>query len=509
MSRVGNTTTQFQRPRVFLWSADAPGTRVDLSEDVISFSYNKALTDASGFYAASGGFTLTVMPRTLPDTGAASTFDRCALAYGAAHPQTVISIGYDEPGGIMLGLVDSVTESWQLAGAAVQRSVTITGRDLGKVLEIDHIVRAPITTASEPQFVDDIKQEFGERFPIINDSLKLYQSENSGVVTFLLESIPTLLDWILDRLPGMRIPVLRDAFGGGVEGFDQVRTWLDTSRSVTTWDDERVYREAREVPEGSIMSFIQSILDPDFYELWVDFQTLEGSPIPQPMLVLRPRPFDEEPYIIPLAEQTGIGWTDLDLFVVDQSEVMAARFSRSDAQAQTFYQVQNANELGAGDSAIEQGLIFPLADTWAMKRHGLRCYSPRLALVNGDPTFAEKRRNGKFEQALVPTLIEKRNRLFNWYRWNPWYESAQVTVYGRDAFRIGQRVSLPWRADYLTGTPGMEYYVSGVTYRWTDAGGYFCDLQLTRGHNGAMLTALLDRVARESGLPGGFTKVDA
>ena len=56
----------------------------------------------------------------------------------------------------------------------------------------------------------------------------------------------------------------------------------------------------------------------------------------------------------------------------------------------------------------------------------------------------------------------------------------------------------------------MEYYCTGVTHSWTDGQGYFCDLTLTRGHNGEMLNALMERVERESStLPLGFTKVNA
>lgn len=510
--------TQYLHPKVYAWSKDSSESKIDLSADVIGMTFSKSITDGNGFYAPSGNFSITLLPRTSTDGAASAHFLAPAHAYQVIHPQTLVTMGVDVPGGIMMGLVDAVTERFELIDSQVVRTLTLTGRDLGKVLEQDHITRAPISAQTEPQFRDDLKAELGEDFPIIDDTLELYSTEGGKVVTFVGESVTTLLQWILDRFPGMRIPALRDAFGhGGLEGDAEVRTWLDTSRCVTTWDDERVYKEARQVPEGSIIAFIQSLLDPDFYELRMDFVPVQGSPIPQPYLILRPRPFDEPPYMAAVVERPGITWADVDTLVegldnhrVEFGEVASASFSRSDAQAITFVQVQNANELGAGDEAVKQGLIYPIADTWGIKRHGLRAYSPRLSLVSGEPTLQQLREQGAFEKAIVPTLIEKRNRLFNWYRWNPWHESCNLTVFGKDSYRVGERVYLPWRRDYLTDTEGMEYYCTSVTHRWTYGRGYFCDLGLTRGHNGAMLSALLDRVRDESAtLPTGFTKVDA
>lgn len=510
--------TQWRHPRVYLWAKESIALKMDVSEDVIAFQCSKGLTDSRGFYGPAGTFSVTLMPRTSVATRGSSGMLEPTHAYKLAQPQSVISIGYDQDGGVMLGLVDAVEESFLFEGPQVGRTVTIRGRDMGKSLEMDNIFRAPVNEGDVPQFVADLKAELGEDFPFINDGLELYETDDDKHISFMLQSLQDIVDWILDRMPGMQIPILAQAFGRDQDGdTDRIRTWLDTSRCILSWDDERVYSDMAVTPQGSIINFIQSFLDPDFYELWVDSKPIEGSPIPQPFLMLRPRPFDDEPYIVSVGEYPGIGWANItnlvdgaDRHEIGIGECKSANFSRSDAEVISVYQVTSANELGSGDDSLKQGLAFPLVDTWALNRFGCRAYTPSISLVSGDPTFTAMRGRGDFLNATIPRLIEKRNRLFNWYRLNPFYERAQITVHGKDSYRIGEKVFLPWRQDVYTGTAGMEYYCTGVQHQFQTGVGYSCSLTLERGHNSAMVVDRMQYIRQQSRpyVPNGYTKVD-
>lgn len=509
-------TTQHKRPLVYIWADGSIDNKTDVGADVVAFSYEKSLTDQRGFYAPSGRFSATLMPREVATQEAAARLTASARGYKGIHPQSIVSLGYDQPGGIMIGLVDSVTESMTFEGD-IQKTLTITGRDLGKVLELDHIVRAPIVIGDFGTFYNDLRSELGDDFPLINDGFDLYTDADGNVITFKLDSLERLVTWILDRLPGMRIPVLAQAFGRdkGANG-DQLRTWLSTDKSFLTWDDERLFSDMNVTPQGSVIEFIRSLLDPDFYELWVDSIPIVGSPIPQPHLILRPRPYDDVE-IAPVVENPGITWTDARTLVkgrayhdINLEDCADVTFTRSDADALSFYQVTNNWELAASDEAVVQGTAFPLVDTWSLNRYGCRAYTPQLTLVSGDPDFTKLKESGKFAEATVPVLIEKRNRLFNWYRFNPFFETGSVRVHGRDEFRIGDKVRIPWRSDPFTGTLGMEYYTTGVSQSWQSGVGFFTTLTLSRGHNSQMLRFLLQKITTESSatVPLGYTSAD-
>jgi len=486
---------------------------------VVAFEATKTLSKG-GAPSPAGTFSITLRPVTDLNTVDSRPFTLAQL-YRALPPQTVISIGFDQDGGIMSGLIDAVSESETAYGPTRGRALTITGRDFGKVLETDNIVKASVAVPDFERWDADIEAELGEKTPFVSETVDLLPAnrEHDASFTFLDMSITDVIRYVVDAVPGMRIPILGTVFGRdplNVEG--TIGKVLDTSRSVTSWDDERVFQQGPWSYQGNVFNYIAGLLDADFYEIWVDSLPVVG-PLSRPQLVVRPKPFDEEPYFIPVTEDPGIGWERMQNLAevggaheVTRQAFRSGRFERSDAEAIAFYLCLSRHQLASDELAMKDGLFYPLVDTWTLRRYGLRLMQSNLTLIQGDRKFQTVREDPEYSNKVAAVLLEKRNRLFNWNRLNPFYEQATITVDGKDLYRIGDKVRLPWRADPTSGVLGMEYYCKAVSWSWQYGAptGYMTRLGLTRGHNSGTIAAVRALVAAESStrVPEGFTKID-
>ena len=124
-------------------------------------------------------------------------------------------------------------------------------------------------------------------------------------------------------------------------------------------------------------------------------------------------------------------------------------------------------------------------------------YDARMTLVGGDVV---KRAEGQddYLNEVSSEVFEARNRLFNWYRFNAFYESGSITVVGRDSYRPGDPVRLDW-VELQYGTErGATYYCPSVRWTWQHGGHYLCTLTLTRGHNASMMEALKAEVLADA-----------
>jgi hypothetical protein len=106
-------------------------------------------------------------------------------------------------------------------------------------------------------------------------------------------------------------------------------------------------------------------------------------------------------------------------------------------------------------------------------------------------------------------VLEFRNRLFNWYRLNDYFESGSLTVVGHDDYKVGDPVFLPWREAFrgelwkqsrittdLFGE-GMRYYCVSVSHRWSYGSAFTTTMNLTRGHNEALIDYAKKHIAKE------------
>ncbi|MFA5801224.1 MAG: hypothetical protein WC911_01975 [Thermoleophilia bacterium] len=496
------------QPRVYIWAGDTEADKVDVSADVIGFETSKKLGSPTG------SFTLTLMP----SVGSAQTpadMRRITKLYRANLTNRVVSIGWKYDGGIMLGLVSNVAESHNFGGSYT-RTLTITGQDFGKVLVNDNVVSALMNQhdAGSIKFLDNVKAALGPSTYVgemyLNDPL------SNELIPTLAYGLSEVIDWILAISPSMTIPIMGKVFGGSGKVSEYINT---ASYSSLAWNDGKIWSTDAATYSGNIWGYIQSMIDPDFYEVVIDSYPLATNHtalngLAQVYLMVRPKPFDEK--ILEWAsvdEQTGMTWEDLKTKTnesnhdIDLSEMISAQFSYGDSGAISSYVVTSPYTVfGASDGSL-LGMQFPLLDTYIAKRYGIKSMKSRLTMLGLDP-------NVKSDPAAITDFI---HRLFNWYRYAPFFENATITIAGgtplegatptsRELIRVGDPVRLPWRkAPYSVpymSEDGMRYYCTGVSQSWRSSPGrtgiLTTRLDLTRGHNASMIAALDEMVRKDA-----------
>lgn len=486
------TIVQRARARVSIWTGDRD-SRIDVDEDVIAFNYSKTID------APSGQFSVTLLPRTGDALDSAVNLRQVAHYYRTVRPNHMVSLGVDEDGGIMLGLVDRVARTHNHAGPSVSMAVTISGRCCGKVLEVDHVIRASLAVGEYPKFRRDIEAAIGDDTPLLDVLLGLWapvDGSDDGVPTFIGKSLDEVIEFILSQSTSMRLPLMADATGGTGKASD----YISVARSVTTWNADRIYSDSPSEYEGTVWSFVWGVIDPDFYELRLDYQPNE-SRLPELELIVRPKPFDEQALQwAPTYEETGLTWEKLTTQVhgrenheIPFTDLVSANLGFGDGDALSYYLVTSQHDLIGNANAQAEGLYYPLVDLYVARRFGLKAYQAQLSLVSADLQL-KINQDDNYVSAVSTEVHEFRNRLFNWYRMNPWFESGSITVPGRDEYRCGDPVFLPWAIPAIGDEPGLRYYCIGVSQSWQlgpagRVGQYLSTLSLTRGHNAGMIKA--------------------
>lgn len=509
------TTTQLGRPRIFLWPDGNKAHAVDLGSQCVGFDYTKSLAEPAGRWSVElapwRGSYRPGHPLHLPTVAK------------SVRPNAVISIGFEEPGGICMGLVDNVSPPRGFGGATVSSSITLSGTDMAKVLTQDHIVHASLTVAETPEFIAAVAKVAGSESALLAALPGVWgpESETTKAPVFIGASVEDVVKWILRAGPSMRIPIL-----AGMGGTGAVAEFIKTDGSVTTWNDARLFSEAPHTYNGNTWGFITSILDTDFYELFVD--TLPrtdliskiggGDRLPACYLTIRPKPFDSKlidgsPLSVGLKtrESTGITWDTLRTRVdglqhhdIPIHEVIGTQLGISDADVFSYYLITSDNELIGNPDGLKEGLFYPTVDLFTLQRAGLRSYEGRLSLAAGD-LVAKQLAEIDYDSEVADEVIGFRNRVANWYRLAEYFEAGSIQVAGRDRYRIGDPVNLGWHWPMRGTARGVRFYCVSTSHKWTLGGNYTTTLRLTRGHNKSVVDqARLDisRASVAAGLPG-------
>jgi hypothetical protein len=481
---------QHGTPHFWVW-ADGY-SKLNLSGQVVSFSYSKRLEQVAGHWS------VTLMP-TVADQGQpiGSAVDSAALMK-LLRPNTVVSLGYDRPGGIMVGLVDEVREGFRGRGAQVGHTLEVRGRDMGKALENDSLVFASVLTPEFPEFSMQVRANLGDNAPILRSVLGITAPEVGGAPTFLNVGVAEVVKWVLENTPTMQIPAMSQT---GALATGRIGEWLDVG-DITTWHDAKVWSDNLDRREGSIISIIKAALDEDFYEVIVG-STPTAKELPRATLTIRPKPYDEAGFRwAPTSTQPGSDWPGLrpavlagyDHHVVKWDRVFEASLGFSDSDVFSHYMVTADHELIGNPGAEAEGLKYPLIDLYAAQKYGIRPYNSRMALVAAD--MAAKVEGNPSQ--LVTEVADARNRLFNWYRPNPWMETGSIVMLGDDNLRVGDPLLLADRVSPMTGEKGVRYYVVGVDLSWSRGQHYVATVQVTRGHTPGLGKVISKEVAAKA-----------
>lgn len=488
-----STVIQAKRPKIYIWPTGDAAKRQDVSDAVLSFTVSKSLG------APSGSFSVTLLPEVLEGqrVGVPTWHP---LLYNIDLNQTPISIGVDEDGGITFGLIERVTHGANF-GDSVSQTLTITGRDLGATLAMDNVIVGGqnITSEKGATYLQSIKDVLGDTSPLLQSFVNVMGIDNpdtpDDAQTFLAAGVKDVVNWVLDNVTSLRIPLYASAFGGD----GRLSDYIDTTQSITTGYDDRVFSDNMSTFSGTVWSFLTSVLDADLYEIRLD-TIPSGSPIPSTYLIVRPKPFDE-PVLKRLDSggDYGITWNDLTCLVtgdpyheITPELVRSFSFSHGVGEVYNHYRAIPKHELIGNEEAISSGLDYPVTDLLSVKRYGLRAMTAHLNLVAGDVQAAAAAQPD-YTAELSLDVIAHRNRLLNWYWCNPFFETGSITVNGADHYRVGDVVYLPWRKGWLGGELGMRYYVESVSWSYSPGGDrvgpYTVTLQLSRGHNDALVKA--------------------
>ena len=482
------------RPTVTLFPGSREDDRIDLSDQVLAFQCSASCTSPSGT------FQLRIVARQ-GDEAWIGRIEGAPDLLTVARMNAVISIGYDEPGGVMMGLIRGISESATFFGSGVAREYTIVGETMGALLTNDTMLDALLTSQNAVKFQQDINTVLGDQ-----NGLDAFFSRIAGPsgYGFLAATVQDVVEWAIDNIPTMRIPLM-----GSVYGDPRPGVWVRTIGSVTSWNDARVFSSSLSMYNGSFFGFISAALDLDFYEVFVDTRPardgLGADGVPDVELIVRPKPFDHAPAkVLPVTEETGLRWDDLrtryndrDNHVVELDDVLSFTLGTSVDDAFTWYMVTNDAEIIGNSAAVAAGLAFPAVDLYLVQSLGVRPYNVRLNLIGGD-IQALNDADASYLNEVVGQTIEFRNRLVNWHRYNPWMSRGTVTVRGRDEFRPGEPVYLPWYQPTIGGEVGARFYCTAVTWSWSIGGRYECQLTLERGQNDTMLRAVQTMIRNAS-----------
>jgi len=497
------TTTQVQAPRVYLWPDGRAGGRIDISRDIMSASVGKSL------HGRNGTMELKLLPSNGGSVGhierLANLLRRQTLTASPkareVRANAVVSIGIDTEGSWM-GLVDSVGYAVSQRGGA-SHVVTLTCSDMQKTLARDSIVKAQATVIDKDRFAKDIRAVTGPEHSLLYSLAGLWGPRGrhtdggngaNGVPSFVAASVQDVVDWLLMAAPSMSVPLLAALGGKGRPG-----EFINTSGTISTWLDGRIYGEAPSQFQGMIWDFVRSILDEDFYEAWIDTTPRPESAIPRVDLIIRPKPFDEPGLNwLPTQEDIGIDWTrlrpripatpDATDHVIPQSEVYQFDVGHSDADVYAYVNVSSQHTLIGNPEGLGRGLFYPAVDLLHLATHGLRSYEGRLSLLGGD---VRKQAEGRDTVAseVAFEIAEFRNRILNWYRLNHYFQAGVITVAGRDRYRAGDPIYLPWQRPMRGDEPGVRYYCVGTSHNYERGGAYTTTLQIMRGHNSSVIAA--------------------
>lgn len=487
------------RPHVWVWPPERGGAVLDLSGDVVAFNCQKQMA------APAGQFSVTLVPRTELDPHAPANLNEREVAWFNIEPNSVVSIGMDRPGGIMVGLVSSVTRSTLRAGGTVHKAVTITGEDFGKLLVQDNVEHSFVTVAKISDFTRKIEAALGPRHPLVTPMRGLFGpskgEDGDSYWTFLDSTVSEVVDWILDEVVSFRVPAFIGAAGG--TGHPREFFGVDVTPG---WADQKIWSEAPNEFTGSVFNFIRSVLDADLYEFWVDtIPTTNGDALAVPTIIVRPKPFDEPVLdFAPVTTDPGLSWASLRTRLtrqpaheIHEDEILEEQVTRSDRDAVSFYLVRSNHVLLGNPEGEREGLSFPAVDTWAARKFGLRSYRADLSLVG--PDLARKSQgDAPYTTDVAAEVVEQRSRLLNWFRLNSEFESGTIRVWGRDHYRVGDKVHLDHAKGYRGTERGLDYYTVGVAWDWKFGGHYTTTLTLDRGHNDEIIADAKRRIAEDA-----------
>lgn len=492
-----------------------------------------------------GTFEVRLLPYPIHEdspTQLIGTYGMTAAAYSAFRAQDVVHLGMRwfnpatgklENNIFMWGLVDNVYYDYHQQGNSVSRVVVVRGRDATKLLITDTIVFAAMLANNSK-----VKQALGKTAEFI--SYMRGATANSKENVFFNMLLIKTFAWLVNNIPAISVTLEEE--GQSVQR--QVKDIL--GYEFTTYKDDRLYMPGASMYSGSMINYFRSILDEQFYEMWIDTvpTNLSGDGDAYPKLIIRPRPFDFDWEV----DSDGTSFDNSALWVeksasltdsnglpipssttaptvgkatspvtgssltIPNEDILHSGLGVGDYETFTFYTL-TADNAAIGSSVLSQiGGYLALIDIPASKIYGIRALSGEtkcvyidniqpyrqyaLSLMNADPTTWPAKAMGVTlaQESGIGTgtrnLLKRRDRLWRWNRYNHLFESGTMKIKGQPV-SVGGNVFLPEKFsrgvfdDSQNRKPqlGMTYYVTGWGQMYQWGADWETTLELIRGHN--------------------------
>lgn len=373
----------------------------------------------------------------------------CHDPYEYAKPDE----GYRPPI-VMRGLVSSVTRSEAMSGGRPQRTVTVTGQDFGKILQIIQIFYLNNSVVG-----DNILSELA--------FFQKYAGENSA-------KVKTAKEFVTDVLEGVINPYLQrftSLANGESVGAKVINKW---SANVTIDGAVSPYSVAS-FNNTSLHQMLHTLLDVGaFNEMYVE-DLQDGV-----QLTVRPAPFID-------VNGKVIQGEFPKYVVIQDTDVVSVSVSRTDAGVANYYWVSNSrwtmmsNEDAKRLASVGEAGSFILFDYLNSQSafYGIRKMEVESTL--GPDSYANYEAQTKAQQpvqtnSLGDWLQKRRKLLADINKDNVVFEHGTMRIRGNERVKAGMQVYLLRNESVLS-----MYYVTRVDHEFSPYGGFYSTLTVERG----------------------------
>jgi hypothetical protein len=177
--------------------------------------------------------------------------------------------------------------------------------------------------------------------------------------------------------------------------------------------------------------------------------------------------------------------------VITEGMIKKEHLGISDREVVNYITFSPRKEILAQIPEAELGFLYPMLDAYSIQRFGLRSYHAQSNLIRYDTLTPDQIQSYGLEKSddqdvvKVSEFIQCRERIFYWYRYNPFFENGSIVIEGNQDIRKGDKVYLR-DAKSKRGNTGLFAYVKRVKNQCeiTESGSqYYTTLELTRGEN--------------------------